>query len=98
MPLLCLAFLGTRNVGQRINDSIFARSDFLGFLTALAQFVSVRVPVLLGSEWAFQSLEKIGWDAKRWIVAREGRKARVWELARDHHARRVMDPRELPLL
>ena len=98
MPLLCLAFLGTRNVGQRINDSIFVRSDFLGFLTALEQFVSVRVPILLGSEWAFQGLEKIGRDAKRWIVAREGRKARVWELARDHHARRVMDPRELPLL
>ena len=31
LPLLCLAFLGTRNVGQRINDSIFACSDFLGF-------------------------------------------------------------------
>uniref|UniRef100_A0A2N9I3E8 Uncharacterized protein n=1 Tax=Fagus sylvatica TaxID=28930 RepID=A0A2N9I3E8_FAGSY len=31
LPLLCLAFLGTRNVGQRINDSIFARWDFLGF-------------------------------------------------------------------
>ena len=33
MPLLCLAFLGTRNVAQRINDSIFARSDFLGCST-----------------------------------------------------------------
>uniref|UniRef100_A0A2N9GEB6 Uncharacterized protein n=1 Tax=Fagus sylvatica TaxID=28930 RepID=A0A2N9GEB6_FAGSY len=53
------------NVGQRINDSIFARSDFLGFLTAVAQFVSVRVPVLPGSKWAFQGLEKIGRDAKR---------------------------------
>ena len=93
-----MAFLGTRNVGQRINDSIFARSDFLGFLTAVAQFISVRVPVLLGSKWASQGLEKIGRDAKRWIVAREGSGARVWELARDHHARRVMDPRELPLL
>ena len=30
LPLLCLAFLGTWNVGQRINDLIFARSDFLG--------------------------------------------------------------------
>ena len=33
MPLLCLAFLGTRNVGQRKNDSIFTRSDFLGSRT-----------------------------------------------------------------
>ena len=31
MPLLCLAFLGTRNVRQRIYDSIFSRSNFLGF-------------------------------------------------------------------
>ena len=31
LPLLCLAFLGTRNVGQRINESIFACLDFLGF-------------------------------------------------------------------
>ena len=31
LPLLCLPFLGTRNVGQRINDSIFARSNFLSF-------------------------------------------------------------------
>ena len=35
LPLLCLAFLGTRNVGQRINDLIFARSDFLGFRARL---------------------------------------------------------------
>uniref|UniRef100_A0A2N9GKC5 Aminotransferase-like plant mobile domain-containing protein n=1 Tax=Fagus sylvatica TaxID=28930 RepID=A0A2N9GKC5_FAGSY len=41
-----------------------------------------------------KGLEKIGRDAKRWIVARKDEMARVWELARDHHARRVMDPRE----
>ena len=35
LPLLCLVFLGTRNVGQRTNDSIFARSDFLGFHACL---------------------------------------------------------------
>uniref|UniRef100_A0A2N9HC15 Aminotransferase-like plant mobile domain-containing protein n=1 Tax=Fagus sylvatica TaxID=28930 RepID=A0A2N9HC15_FAGSY len=35
LPLLCSAFLGTRNVGQRINDSIFARSDFLGLRVLL---------------------------------------------------------------
>ena len=33
LPLLCLAFLGIRNARQRINDSIFARSDFLDFRT-----------------------------------------------------------------
>ena len=98
MPLLCLAFLGTRNVGQRINDSIFACSDFLGFLTAVAQFVSVRVLAFPGSKWAFRGLEKIGRDMKRRFVARNDEMARVWELARDHHARRVMDPREVPLL
>ena len=31
LPFLCLAFLGTRNAGQRINDSIFAHWDFLDF-------------------------------------------------------------------
>ena len=35
LPLLYLAFLGTRNVGQRINDSIFARSNFLGSCVCL---------------------------------------------------------------
>lgn len=35
LPLLCLAFFGTRNVRQRINYSIFARSDFLGFCARL---------------------------------------------------------------
>ena len=35
MPFLCLAFLGTRNVGQRINNSIFACSDFLGIRAGL---------------------------------------------------------------
>ena len=28
--LLCLALFGTKSIGQRINDSIFARLDFLG--------------------------------------------------------------------
>jgi uncharacterized protein HemY len=97
LPLLCLAFLGTRNVGQRINDSIFACSDFLGSLTTVVQFVSIRVLVLPGSKWTFRGLEKIGRDAKRWFVVRKGSGARVWELALDHHARRVMDPREVPL-
>ena len=65
-------------------------------VTVAAQFISVCVPVLSGSKWAFQGLEKIGRDAKRRFVVRNGEGARVWELARDHHARRVMDPREVP--
>ena len=35
LPLLCLAFLGTRKVGKRINDSIFAYSNFLDFRACL---------------------------------------------------------------
>ena len=65
-------------------------------VTVAAQLVSVCVPVLLGPKWAFQGLEKIVRDAKRRFVVRIGIGARVWELARDHHARRVMDPREVP--
>ena len=65
-------------------------------VTVAAPFVSVRVPVFLGSKWAFQGLEKIGRDAKRRFVVRNGEGARVWGLARDHHARRVMDPHEVP--
>ena len=65
-------------------------------VTVAAQLVSVCVPVLLGPKWAFQGLEKIGRDAKRRLMIRNGRGAHVWELARDHHVRRVMDPREVP--
>uniref|UniRef100_A0A2N9FBT1 Uncharacterized protein n=1 Tax=Fagus sylvatica TaxID=28930 RepID=A0A2N9FBT1_FAGSY len=81
------------NVGQRINDSIFALLGFSRFpysVTVAAQFVSVRVPVLPGSKWAFQDLEKIVWDVIRRVVVRDGIGARVWELARDHHAPRVI--------
>ena len=76
----------------------FARLDFLGFLTAVAQFVSIRVPALPGSKWAFLGLEKIGRDMKSRFVVRNDEMACVWELARDHHAWSVMDPREVPLL
>ena len=65
-------------------------------VTVVAPFISVRVPALPGSKWAFKDLEKIVRDAKRRFVVRIGIGARVWELARDHHARRVMDPREVP--
>ena len=41
-------------------------------------------------------MEKIVRDAKKRFVVRNGIEARVWELARDHHARRVMDPHEVP--
>ena len=42
---------------------------------------------LFGAKWMFRGLEKMGRDAKRWFVARNGRSARGWELVRDHHAR-----------
>uniref|UniRef100_A0A2N9I4K0 Uncharacterized protein n=1 Tax=Fagus sylvatica TaxID=28930 RepID=A0A2N9I4K0_FAGSY len=61
-------------------------------------FVSVCVPVLPESKWAFQGLEKIGRDAKRRFGARNGETGQFWELAHDHHARRMTVMREVPLL
>ena len=59
LPLLCLVFLGTKNVGQRINDSIFARWNFLNF-RAYPQvlqkiFLNLRV-TLCQTRWL-----SIGW-------------------------------------
>ena len=65
-------------------------------VTVAVQFVLARVPVLPGSKWAFQGLEKIVRDAKRRFVVRNGIEARVWELAHDHHTQHVMDPRKVP--
>ena len=66
-------------------------------VTVAAPFASVRVPVFLGSKWAFQGLEKIVRDEKSWVVVQDGIGVRVWKLPRDHHALLVMDPREVPL-
>ena len=54
------------------------------------------MPVLPGSKWTFQGLEKIGRDVKTRFVVRNGRLAHVWGLAHDHHVQRVMDPRKAP--
>uniref|UniRef100_A0A2N9H6U9 Uncharacterized protein n=1 Tax=Fagus sylvatica TaxID=28930 RepID=A0A2N9H6U9_FAGSY len=47
----------------------------------------VCVPALPRSEWAFQGLEKIGRDAKRWFMARNDETEQFWKLARDGPAR-----------
>ena len=59
LPLLCLAFLGTRNVGQRTNDSIFARSDFLGFHALLR-------PLRSSSRFACQSFRGPNGRSRGW--------------------------------
>uniref|UniRef100_A0A2N9HU53 Uncharacterized protein n=1 Tax=Fagus sylvatica TaxID=28930 RepID=A0A2N9HU53_FAGSY len=67
------------NVGQRINDSIFARSDFLGFrvLLRLSRSSSrFACQSLLGSKWIFQRLRMIERGVGRRLVARKGRLAR----------------------
>ena len=84
LPLLCLAFLGTRNVGQRTND-YFCSLGFSRFpysVTVAAQFVSVRVPVLSGSKRTFQGLRKIGRSARKRLVTWKVTLTRGRKLAR----------------
>uniref|UniRef100_A0A2N9E3X7 Aminotransferase-like plant mobile domain-containing protein n=1 Tax=Fagus sylvatica TaxID=28930 RepID=A0A2N9E3X7_FAGSY len=103
-------FLGTVGPSRVGNGSVKPRSTLVELGQTLVKLGSGRLgsgcpvlradtrenPVVLpGSKWAFQGLEKIGRDAKRRFVARNGETEQFWELARDHHARRVTVPREM---
>ncbi len=92
MPLLYLAFLGTRNVGQRINDSIFARLDFLDFRACL------RLP-RSSSRFAGQSFWGPNGHSRAWRRSDGMRKDGSWFKMANRRVfgdSRLMDPREVP--
>ena len=71
LPLLFLAFLGTRNVGQRIKWLNFCSLGFSRFscpFTVVAQFASVCVPIFLASKQAFQGQRRLDgvWKGGAW--------------------------------
>uniref|UniRef100_A0A2N9HDJ4 Uncharacterized protein n=1 Tax=Fagus sylvatica TaxID=28930 RepID=A0A2N9HDJ4_FAGSY len=86
-----------RNVGQRINDSIFARSDFLGLRVLLRLSRSL-------SRFACQSFRSPNGHSRAWRRSvgmrkydsglESGEMGQFWELAHDHHARRMTVMRE----
>jgi hypothetical protein len=92
LPLLCLAFLGTWNVRQRINDSIFARSNFLGSRAHLRLSRS-------SSRFACQSFRGLNWHSNGWRrsdgMRKGGSRLEVagWRVVGNS---RVMVPREVP--
>ena len=99
LPLLCLTFLGTRNVGQRINDSIFACSDFIGFcawlrfLRNLSRFACQSFRGPNGHSEGWEGSDEV-WGGSLWLersVWRGGGDRRViimrrawWRRARSH--------------
>ena len=103
LPLLCLAFLGTRNVRQRINNSIFSRSDFLSFCAYLrlprssSRFTCQSFRGLNGHSRAWRRSDGIWKDGSwfettGWRVFRDSRvtitRGAWWTHARSHHIMR----------